>query len=190
MAGIVYNIHMMKENRRKNMIIYLDMDGVIADFFSGLAKKEGVAHWKEIDDIEPAINKLQGTDFFNTLDLYPTSTALVDFVKELAGDDWGICSSPLRGDFKNSAFWKAEWLEKFGFTPKKENLKFSSNKPVYATNKAGVPNILIDDKPENVERWIAKGGIGIRYQANEDSLDDLKKMLSMNVEMSQMLATM
>jgi hypothetical protein len=181
---------MMKENRRKNMIIYLDMDGVIADFFSGLAKKHGKSHWKEIDDVEVKIDNLKGTDFFNTLDLYPTSTALVDFVKELAGDDWGICSSPLRGDFKNSAFWKAEWLEKFGFTPpKKENLKFSTNKPVYATNKAGVPNILIDDKPENVERWIAKGGIGIRYQANEDSLDDLKKMLSMNVEMSQMLAT-
>jgi hypothetical protein len=38
----------------------------------------------------------------------------------------------------------------------------------------GVPNILIDDRPANLERWIAKGGIGIRYQANENTLDELK----------------
>ena len=34
-------------------------------------------------------------------------------------------------------------------------------------------NILIDDKPKNIEKWIAKGGIGILYQANQDSLTEL-----------------
>ena len=160
------------------MIIYLDMDGVIADFFGGLSKKENKSHWKEIGDIENKIENLVGTDFFNTLDLYPTSIELVNFVKELNGDDWGICSSPLVGDYENSAFWKTEWLNKFGFTPpKKENLKFTINKSVYATDKDGVPNILIDDRSVNVDKWIKKGGIGILYQANTDSLEDLKKIL-------------
>ena len=40
-----------------------------------------------------------------------------------------------------------------------------------------MPNILIDDKPSNIDRWEAKGGIGIRYQANKDSLDYLKNKL-------------
>jgi hypothetical protein len=31
---------------------------------------------------------------------------------------------------------------------------------------------LIDDKPENILRWINAGGIGIRYQANEDDLNE------------------
>ena len=38
-------------------------------------------------------------------------------------------------------------------------------------------HILIDDKPKNIEKWIAKGGIGIRYQANENSLDYLYKQI-------------
>ena len=36
---------------------------------------------------------------------------------------------------------------------------------------------MIDDRPKNLERWIARGGVGIRYQANEVSLDLIKKGL-------------
>ena len=32
------------------MKIYLDMDGVIADFFGGLQKYYGVDHWKNLPD--------------------------------------------------------------------------------------------------------------------------------------------
>ena len=34
------------------MIIYSDMDGVLADFFGALAQEYFVDHWKEIEDIE------------------------------------------------------------------------------------------------------------------------------------------
>ena len=34
------------------MTLYLDMDGVIADFFSLLAKENNVKHWKSIKDKE------------------------------------------------------------------------------------------------------------------------------------------
>ena len=39
-------------------------------------------------------------------------------------------------------------------------------------------NILIDDKPTNIQKWIDKGGIGILYQANQDSLDYLYNKLN------------
>ena len=32
-------------------------------------------------------------------------------------------------------------------------------------------NILIDDRGANIEKWNAAGGYGIKYQADEDSLN-------------------
>ena len=49
------------------MTIYLDMDGVIADFFGGLEVKYGVDHWKSVQDREIKFKDLANTDFFYTL---------------------------------------------------------------------------------------------------------------------------
>jgi len=156
------------------MTLYLDMDGVIADFFDGFAKAFGKDHWKQIQDKEKSISKLQGTDFFNTLELFPTSKALVNFAKETG--DWGICSSPLRGDRDNSAYWKRVWLTRHGFLPPIDKLIFTGQKERFATDKLdGTPNILVDDKPDNISRWISKGGIGILYQANECTFEYVKE---------------
>ena len=172
------------------MIIYLDMDGVIANFFDGFAKINGKKHWKEIEDCEAKIKELANTDFFNTLEPYPTSVPLVDFIKDIAGPDWGICSSPLRGDTKNSAFWKEEWLKNHEFIPpEKENLIFTHNKAKFA-KKNGLPNVLIDDKPDNIKAWQDAGGIGIRYQANEDRLKDVCQAVKMNMALGDILSRM
>lgn len=152
------------------MTLYLDMDGVIADFFNGFARKFGKDHWKMIQDKEKAIAKLRGTDFFNTLDVFPTSQKLIDFARSTG--DWGICSSPLTGDRDNSAYWKRVWLTDRGWLPSIDKLIFTGMKEKYATDKLdGTPNILVDDKPSNIDRWISKGGIGVLYQANECSFD-------------------
>ena len=50
---------------------------------------------------------------------------------------------------------------------------FTSNKHKYVKDPVdNRPNILIDDKPENIERFNAAGGIGIRFQANQDDLEE------------------
>ena len=49
------------------------------------------------------------------------------------------------------------------------NVIITSRKEVYAVSN-GVKNILIDDRGANIERWEAAGGHGIKYQADEDSL--------------------
>ena len=57
--------------------------------------------------------------------------------------------------------------------PSTDKLIFTRNKHKYAwSTLTGKKNILVDDKPSNVKRWKDAGGIGIRYQANEDDLNE------------------
>jgi len=163
----------MKQNRKTEQMttIYLDMDGVIAKFFERLASDNGVTKWTDILDIPKALDNIKGTNFFFGLDEYETATDLLAFVSQY---DWGICSSPLTGDEYNSAYHKRRWLEDLGYMPKIQNLIFTHKKEQFATNRLdGSPNLLVDDKPTNCKKWRDEGGIAIRYQANEDSLDEL-----------------
>lgn len=172
------------------MTVYLDMDGVIADFFGALANQYKVDHWKSIQDRDRIFAEMRNTNFFVTIPefygdqgdgIYQRSLAIIDKVKELCGDDWGICSSPLRGDHNNSAYWKREWLRVRDWIPPKiENMIFTSNKHKYAYNViTRSSNILVDDKPENINQWNEAGGIGILFQNNQD---DLKEYLFVELE--------
>ena len=173
-------------------MIYLDMDGVIADFFGEIAKVYNVNHWKSIQDKEVAFQQLANTDFFNRIPCFFEETPrgrqvnmsdmIVQKIKTVAWENdiaWGICSSPMRGDEHNSAYWKRIWLERMGFMPTVENCIFTSNKHNYAFSKIdSLPNILIDDKPENIIRFEKAGGIGIRHQTNWDDFIDLEDKLN------------
>jgi hypothetical protein len=167
------------------MVIYLDMDGVLADFFGGLAKRFKVKHWKDIPDIDDALAQLKDTSFFGFLDLFDTTYPIVGYIKELTYDkdfshlDWGICSTPLRNDRDNSAYWKRKWLEKHNLMPDKiPYLVFTHKKETYATHTVdGTPNILVDDKYTNIKRWTEAGGLGILWQANRDGQAKLESEL-------------
>ena len=131
--------------------IQVDMDGVIANFFDGLASYYNKPHWKQIPNKEASIAALSNTDFFNTLEPFDTSARLIAHVKKISNGDWGINSSPLLGDRDNSAYWKRVWLERHGFMPEIKNLIFTGQKENHAINELdGTPNILIDDKPSNI----------------------------------------
>lgn len=152
--------------------IFCDMDGVIADFFAELARSYKVNHWKEIPQKKnDTFEKIAGTDFFYNIPKFPTSDELVTFIHKVSEGNWVILSSPLYKDEDNSAFHKRRWLAKQGYIP--QNQIYTSAKELYATTKDNRPNILIDDRPENIARWRANGGIGIRYQADKDSVKDV-----------------
>jgi len=161
---------------KRNSTIYLDMDGVLADFFAEYAKLANVKTYRDIPPakVDPILDSIAGTDFFGRLPKFPTTNALVKLAISYAGS-YSICSSPLRGDFENTEYWKRVWI-KGNLNPQPQTIEITSNKPQHAVTN-GVPNILIDDKGSNVRAWIAAGGIGIKYQADEDSLDKVKRAL-------------
>lgn len=164
--------------------IYLDMDGVLADFFHEYAKLAGVKpnefgrhDYRSIPPAktDPTLNKMVGTDFFARLPTFPTTDAVVNMAVKVFGH-YNICSSPLRGDHENSEKQKKIWIgQNLDQQPKR--VIITSNKAKYAVQPDGTPNILIDDRGSNITSWENAGGIGIKYQADEDSLDVIKQGL-------------
>jgi len=161
------------------MIVYLDMDGVLADFGRGIAEHYDIP----VDEFEDFMDSnqddvyadIRNTDWFFNLKPAPNAEYLVKEVQTMTGGEWGILSAPLRGDRDNSAYWKRRWLEKQGFLPDSyERIVFESNKEKYARRMfaykqkqlVDTPNVLVDDKQKKVDRFTAKGGVGIHYVAN------------------------
>ncbi len=155
-----------------NTKIYLDMDGVLADFFAEYAKLAGVTSGSYRDippaKADPTLDKMIGTDFFARLPMFPTAPSLIKLVLSYV-PTYDICSSPLRGDHSNSAKWKKVWIQKH-LSPQPRDVVITGTKERHAVNADGSPNILIDDRGTNIVAWRARGGIGIKYQADEDSL--------------------
>ncbi len=162
--------------------VYLDMDGVLADFFGGVEKMYGVEHWKQLtndktkDLKKEVIDRITGTDFFATLPKFPSADELINMVKKFTGGKFSINTSPLRGDHENSGKYKKVWISNNIEQP--DEIIVTGRKESYAKDKGtGTPNILIDDRPINIQKWQAAGGYGILYQANRDSLEKVKKGL-------------
>jgi 5'(3')-deoxyribonucleotidase len=170
---------------KKVNMTYVDMDGVIADFFKALALEFGVNHWKDIPTQEDVIERLKGTDFFSRIPIFPTTIKFLHMVERYTKGRWSILSTPLKGDEENSSKHKDIWLDNlFGYAFDNDFNKerfYSDKKWMWATDTgelySGIPNLLIDDRPTNLEEFKEKGGLTIRYQANESKLDKFENKL-------------
>jgi len=170
----------MPEQKNGKPTVYLDMDGVVADFFGGVEKLYGVSHWKQLasdktkDLRQDVIDRITGTNFFETLPKFPTADSLIAMVKKFTGGQFTILTSPLRGDHENSARWKQAWINQN--LEKPDQTIVSGKKEKYAKTN-GISNILIDDRPINIQNWESKGGYGILYQANKDPISKVEQSL-------------
>jgi hypothetical protein len=139
-----------------------------------------VSHWKQLasdktkDLRQEVIDRITGTNFFETLPKFPTADPLINMIKKFTGGKFSILTSPLRGDHDNSAKWKKIWINQNIAQP--DETIVTGRKEKLATIN-GTPNILIDDRPINIQNWESKGGYGILYQANKDSLSKIEQGL-------------
>ena len=162
----------------KDSEVYVDMDGVLADFFGAWKRLVG-KDWREIKDLDGALQKIRDKDdFWLNIPLTPNAMNLLGLVKQLKGS-YNILSAPLPNDPKSEPH-KRQWIEKnlSAFPPRK--VIITSNKSVHATQPDGTPNILIDDFGKNIAKWEAAGGVGFKHKDHkfERTVKNLKQHMS------------
>jgi hypothetical protein len=154
--------------------IYLDIDGVIADFdkrfteLAGMGPREyedsfGSEKFWDFIDIKHKIK------FFSKMDWMPEGKKLYNFIKQF---DHKLLSAPSKNDA--SKVGKRIWAKEN--TPETQLiLSPAYNKKNYADKS----NILIDDREKNIQQWKDAGGIGILFKSTDQVIDELKKIMNL-----------
>ena len=178
--------------------LYLDMDGVLVDFERGAQEQlgfdlaslginasssqlnsEGKAEKKRLYDLI-----LANPDFWDHL--HPMDDALELWSGVMQYDPIILTAAPkhhggMTGPmFLNAAERKREWIRwHLGI---EEDERFictsSSKKQEFIGHKKGDKQILIDDRINNVENWVAAGAIGIFHTSATNSLKELRKIIT------------
>lgn len=159
-------------------IVYVDMDGVLADLYNHAAEIHDVDHYNQMTPTqwEEFFKDSNAYELFRDIDAFSTANQLLSLVKKYAGG-YCILSSPLSFDREGSMKGKREWLAKH-INVKPDKIIFEHDKYKYAVQMNGTPNILIDDYGVNTRAWDQAGGIAVKYQADEDSLDKVVDVLA------------
>ena len=163
--------------------IYVDMDGVLVDFFTPWTKMMGVDSWRDIKDIDAALQKIRDTkDFWINLKPTPNADNLLGIIKEIKGK-YKILSAPMADDPRVEPS-KKEWVEKHLTSFPPEDVIITAAKSKYATQSDGTPNILIDDFGQNVAKWEASGGVGFKHKDHkfERTAMNLKQYFEKDVD--------
>ena len=151
--------------------VYIDMDGVLADFFGPVAKHHGVKNWRQARKDRARsggkIDKIaKKPGYFLHLKPLPNAGKLINGVLKM-DDHYNILSSPMLSCVEQSTREKSEWLQKHLSKNPPRAVLFDHEKFKSAKQADGTPNILIDDYDTNIRLWEANGGIGILYKDSE-----------------------
>ena len=159
MSNLFDLYRLIKENNVSAYTIYLDMDGVIADFDQRFMDVSGMTP-NEYKD-KHGLKK-----FWNLID------------KENKVKFWvGILTAP--SVRKQSKIGKTVWLRKihpdlFPNTPK---INFKPAKEKHQVKQSLTKSdILIDDKVSTIDTWNQSGGTGILHTSTPNTINQLKKL--------------
>ncbi len=160
--------------------IFLDMDGVVADFDSYdsilLGRKIG---WDSATDLtDEEWERLASVDrLYYQFPLMPDATKLVAYVKSLSTrfHVGFLTAVPRRSTIPSAKDDKQAWVNKYFPGMRMDIGPYSHHKQKWC--KPG--DILIDDRPSNIEQWTAVGGIAIYHTGDvDDSINRLNKVIN------------
>jgi 5'(3')-deoxyribonucleotidase len=150
--------------------IFVDMDGVVADFdtfASNLLGRKIGWHDSKFDLTKEEWEILASVDrLYFQLPLMPDATKLIAYVKSLLTrfHVQFLTAVPRRSTMPEAKADKQAWVDKYFPGMKMDIGPFSHDKQKWC--KPG--DILIDDRPSNIEEWTAAGGIAIYHTGDVD----------------------
>ena len=172
----------IEELNRKNMPhLYLDMDGVQADLFHEVARREKVDHWDDIPDQDDAIKRLSLSGYdsvyrlFRDLNPLPGGQRIIQWLHSNA-IPFTVLSAPLRNEGEASKDGKKDWLDEFNPGTSSSAI-FTKKKHEYAVTK-NTPNVLVDDFNYYLRSWADAGGIAVKHSdaTTDHTIQQLEKI--------------
>ena len=168
--------HSMKDNNKLKQI-FLDMDGVLADFETTCSKMLGEKVWNNTrghllyDDNK---RELTARHLFRKLKPYPDAWKLVDWCAN-SGIPTEILTAAGTVNRQIVIKDKIDWTREYVHPDWLLIPTFKgSQKAAFAHKKA----VLIDDRPKNIECWVEAGGIGILHTSAEDTVAKLNEIVN------------
>lgn len=154
-------------------VIFVDMDGVVADFHTSACALHGMTmeqmaenygtywsgdrFWQPIHD--------GGAEFWENIKPLPWAYALIDLVRSLCDDNWYFLSSPSNQPSCHAG--KVQWIHRF--------MGSDFNRMLLTPYKhlLAQPNhILIDDHEITVTRFNIEGGQTVLFPSSMNILKD------------------
>ena len=157
--------------------IFLDMDGVLADFLKGVEQPEYIGHPLTNDskghtEYDLRKEELTNKRLFANLPPMADMYDLIAYVKHCEVP-WEILTAAGTVNRNLVVYDKNEWVKRYVDPTIPVTCTFSgSQKAAYALEG----NVLIDDRKKNIDAWVAAGGIGIVHTSAADTIEQLKTL--------------
>ena len=145
--------------------IYLDMDGVVADFDTFaeelLGREIGWGDTTQDLSAEEWLRLASVDRLYYQLPLMPDATKLVAYVKSLSTrfQIGFLTAIPRRTTIPSARADKQAWVDKYFPGMRMDIGPFSHDKHKWCSPG----DILVDDRPSNIREWNAAGGIAIYH---------------------------
>ncbi len=159
-------------NKPNISVIYLDMDGVIADFSKRYEELFGMKPEKadRTGEFSSQFKQFIDGGHFATLDMMPDAPRLIEFLRK-APVPTQILSSTAREDSHDAiSKQKMIWLQTHGITFKPNFVPGKRLKKNYAKSDA----MIIDDTESVIDNWIDAGGIAVWHKDADSTIGILK----------------
>lgn len=161
------------------MKIFLDMDGVLADFDNAFVNTFGVDHRTGMVKKEMWRHVHSQPDFFLNLPLMSGANRLVEAALEIQHCfdkvEVQVLTAAPKSAYAHVAAQKIAWMHRhFGNHALRVIPTYGSeSKPLFCQSPS---DILVDDWGKNIDAWRAVGGKAIKHENAEQTIKELYEL--------------